>query len=291
MGFLLCGKSSPGRFLMKPPPRSELPTVSTANSGTAGGDRSQRRFPTLMLATICAAFFVTVLDKTTGKVLGTLGRFGFGPDELDSPHGLAWDLNAQLLYVADTGNNRVSVYGYVPPPSIVVDQQSGDRPTSLTLPSTCCGGISSGTGVVVVPPITAVPSIPPTTTTPPSQTGLILSGVTVSPNPFEPRNGEILTIGFNVNGPASVTVAVYDKQDRVIYQFPQINVGPGSLSIQWNGLTSKGTNTPPGSYVIHILATNGTDTVNSSVEVAVANKGGNVPVRATPKGRADKGGH
>jgi flagellar hook assembly protein FlgD len=120
---------------------------------------------------------------------------------------------------------------------------------------------------------------------------LVIAGLTASPDPVDPRNGEVLTIGFSVNGSANVTVVIYDKQDRVIYQFPQMSVGPGISSVQWNGLTSKGTNAPPGSYIIRAVATNGTDTVNSTVEVAVANKGGNVPGRVTPKGRADRGGH
>lgn len=41
-----------------------------------------------------------------------VGTCGGGQDQLDQPHGVAISLAQQLIYVADTGNRRVMVYGF-----------------------------------------------------------------------------------------------------------------------------------------------------------------------------------
>jgi len=231
---------------------------------------------------------VVALDKRDGQILGTLGKFGFGADEFDAPHGLAWDLDGQLLYVADTGNNRVCVYGYAPAFTIVAGQQPGERPSSLTIPSSCCGGSTAGTGgtpsdgAPTAPPTSTPPSIPPS-----GQTGLALNGVAVSPNPVDLRNGQVLNISFGVNMPARVTVFIYDKQHRAVFEFPEqsvVSVG----SVQWDGRTTRGTPAPPGAYAVSLVATNGQTVVSQTLEVTVTNKGGNVPGNTSPRRRASQ---
>jgi flagellar hook assembly protein FlgD len=114
---------------------------------------------------------------------------------------------------------------------------------------------------------------------------LVLSGVAVSPNPVDPRNGQVLNIYYGVNRPAKVTVFIYDKQLRTVYEFPEQAVASAS-SVQWDGRTSRGTPAPPGAYVVSLVATDGQAVVSQTIEVTVTNKGGNVPGNTSPRGRA-----
>jgi len=210
---------------------------------------------------------VMALDPVTGTILGRLGRFGSGPGEFDSPHGLAWDNAKKLLYIADTGNDRVQVWGFGEVPTVVA---SGKRPDSLVVPS---GAISrlpgAGTGSQSG-----------------NQGGLSLSVLTALPNPAEPRNGGPVVISGSLGRPASVTVSIRDAQGHLVRQYGPQGSEAGAFSFTWDGRTDKGTWAPPGGYRISVLAAAGPNTVCQMVDVALANKGGNVPGGSSARGRA-----
>ena len=44
-----------------------------------------------------------------GKLIGTWGKWGKGPDDFDQPHALAMDSKGRL-YVGDRGNNRIKIF-------------------------------------------------------------------------------------------------------------------------------------------------------------------------------------
>ena len=113
---------------------------------------------------------------------------------------------------------------------------------------------------------------------------LVLAGVSAAPNPVDPRNGELLAISFSLNAAAKVTVLIYDKQLRKVYEAVNLDFGPGSGQVAWNGRTSKGTCAPPGEYVVTVIATDGITVASGSVGVSVQNKGGQTPGSGAGRG-------
>jgi sugar lactone lactonase YvrE len=230
---------------------------------------------------------VLAVDIATSAIIGTIGRFGAGSGEFDSPHGLAWDIASKVLYVADTGNNRVQVFGYADGATVVTAPAPTKRPESLTLPMNAMPTVPVAVGTASpagAPPAGVLLSVPPVVDSGVSRSHLALSGVAARPNPVDTRNGELLTITYGVSIPSRVTVLIQDKHSRRAYQFSEQSVASGG-SVQWDGRTSWGTPAAPGTYLVTVVATDGQAVVSEAVEIEVANKGGHVPGRPTPKGR------
>jgi flagellar hook assembly protein FlgD len=83
-----------------------------------------------------------------------------------------------------------------------------------------------------------------------------------------------------------VSLTVVDKHGRTVYHAGPVTGQPGVLAIVWDGLTDKGTPTPPGAYVLTAVAANGSQQASRNIDLEVANQGGQVPGFVTPRGRA-----
>lgn len=116
--------------------------------------------------------------------------------------------------------------------------------------------------------------------------GEVLSGITVSPNPFSP-NGDGLydetNISFYLSGEATVTVEIYNisgvRQAILTETFPYSGADlndptprrvPGLI---WDGRNGRGDYVPYGIYILRVIATHnqagGTRTIRSNHSVAV----------------------
>lgn len=192
---------------------------------------------------------VVVLDKETGKVLGRFGGFGAGEGRFHQPRGLVWDTQRKLLYVADTHNNRVQVFGFVEPTIVA---QASLRPERLVLSKSAAAQLA---------PVE-----------------LALENLVVTPIPFGPRIGETLEINFILTRVAKVTVLIYDKQLNSIKRFSEQTFGAGAGQVFWDGVSDRAhIVVPSGAYVLTVIATDGVKVVSQSADFSVANKGGHVP--------------
>jgi len=222
---------------------------------------------------------IIVLNKSNGSILGTLGQFGSGSCQFDSPHGIAWDVANRLLYVADTGNNRVQVFGYIPQPQNAATPPA-KPPENLVIPPGDIPKEPIVPPISVKPPAGPGPGAPGEPVTPPGPPGpppvpdIVLSGVNAAPDPYDPFHGEVLTIAFALNKAANVTVMIYDKNMRLVYEAPQQGFPAGSSSIQWNGQSNKGVPIIPGTYRITIIANDGVKLASQTVEIQILNRGG-----------------
>jgi len=111
------------------------------------------------------------------------------------------------------------------------------------------------------------------------QWGLGVSGVTVTPNPVNPRKGKKLTVGFHVNKAAKVTILIFassssnfKKHLTTTYQSPEQALGAGASTLRWDGRTLQGTPVPPGRYLVTVIATDGVGVASQTVAFSVANE-------------------
>jgi flagellar hook assembly protein FlgD len=113
-----------------------------------------------------------------------------------------------------------------------------------------------------------------------------MTSLTASPNPFIPKQGQSLRVEVGLAASAMVSLTVVDKQGRTVYHAGPVTGQQGVFAIVWDGLTDKRTPTPPGAYVLTAVAANGSQQDSHSVDLAVANQGGQLPGSVTPRGRA-----
>ena len=75
---------------------------------------------------------VYVLDKD-GRLLETIGRFGWRSGEFDGPTGIAIDTQFRL-YIADSGNNRIQKFSFINRNfTTVIDEERNETEPSLFL--------------------------------------------------------------------------------------------------------------------------------------------------------------
>jgi hypothetical protein len=115
---------------------------------------------------------------------------------------------------------------------------------------------------------TSVATLAPTNTPVPA---LTMTGVGASPNPFSPHSGQSTTISFTLNKAATVSISVYDKQNRLVRQWTGLSVQAGSGSQVWDGKDSGGQDVPPGlqGYRVEIVATAGAEIAQRTVSISV----------------------
>lgn len=243
---------------------------------------------------------IAVLDKETGQVLGRFGGFGASQGKFHEPHGLVWDAVHELLYVADTHNNRVQAFGFGAPPSIVA--QGVQRPERLRLPRAPSAvalpgrrvqpgkaavvpggrGKPPAVGIPGLPPVTTVPGAPPVVGSPPIAFGsapveFALTDLNLFPNPFSPRAGEMLSISFNLTKDAKVTVLMYDKHLNLVRRLAEQGFLAGAGQMVWDGVADNGHFVQGGVYSVTVIATDGVEVASQTIQLLVANQGGQVP--------------
>ena len=99
----------------------------------------------------------------------------------------------------------------------------------------------------------------------------------LSPNPVAPQAGETLTISVSTDQPVNMTVLIYDKFNNLIFEFPPQSIGAGQTSVQWDGKRENGTIVPPGTYRVTVIVVDGANVVSETMDLFIANKGGQVP--------------
>jgi flagellar hook assembly protein FlgD len=94
---------------------------------------------------------------------------------------------------------------------------------------------------------------------------------TIYPGP--PREGEVIILSLGLSRAASTTVEVLDEQDRLLTTLLyRRRRDSGNHYLVWDGYDDYGRPAPPGSYVIHAVASTLTATASSAVQVNVASE-------------------
>jgi len=212
-----------------------------------------------------------ILMDFAGNELARFGGFGSAEGRFHEPHGLAWDCVNKLLYIADTHNNRVQVFGFSLPPALTV--LNALRPERLRFPAVPGqagirfdlglpgSGLSSGSPV---PPSAGVGV-------------LSVSALSLVPSPFNSKNGDMLDVSFVLGKAAKVTVLVYDKHRRTVRQFTERQCAAGMNHIYWDGMDEQGRLVRGGLYSLIAIASDGVSAASQTAELPVTNKGGKVP--------------
>lgn len=88
-----------------------------------------------------------------------------------------------------------------------------------------------------------------------SNSTLVISQVRVDRERIDPTKNETVSVRFNLNEPASVTLSVFDGRDRLVYSAgDEIAAGDGALS--WNGHDTTGQPVPAEAYSYTLTAKN-----------------------------------
>jgi hypothetical protein len=82
--------------------------------------------------------------------------------------------------------------------------------------------------------------------------GRTLSGVRIYPNPVDLRNGDGVTVSYNLNKSTEVEVRITDINGRLVRLFDNGLMSSGSNSIVWNGADNKGQVIKPGLYLVQL---------------------------------------
>ena len=204
---------------------------------------------------------IAILDKA-GQELARFGGFGASDGKFHSPHSLVWDVPRQLLYVADTHNNRVEVFGFGTPS---VATSGAQRPDKMRVPNgrftdLLARGWQLGED-------SALDGTGP----------LRFSDFTLTPNPFEPRNGLQLGVRVRINRPARIGMVVSEKHGKIVRRVAEQSFAAGVVTLMWEGICDDGHPPQGGEYVVTLTGSDGLTTVSVSGALAVANVGGNVP--------------
>ncbi len=77
-----------------------------------------------------------------------------------------------------------------------------------------------------------------------------------SPNPFSRR----ATVAYSLDKPASVRLAVYDLDGRMLTTLTDGKRSPGNYSVTWNGITDDGHRAASGTYFIRLITPRATAT-------------------------------
>lgn len=74
------------------------------------------------------------------------------------------------------------------------------------------------------------------------------------PNPFRPGTDRLARIRFDLDGPADVTVRLYDVSMRPVRTIDQPGRSPGPVEIAWDGLADDGRRVANGAYIYTVEA-------------------------------------
>lgn len=81
----------------------------------------------------------------------------------------------------------------------------------------------------------------------------ILSGLSDSPDPFDPRLGQTTTISFTISEASLVTLRIYNSAGSLMKSLlTNASKSSGSKSIKWNGKDNSGVYVPAGTYTYKI---------------------------------------
>lgn len=89
-----------------------------------------------------------------------------------------------------------------------------------------------------------------------AKSSLVIAQVRADRMAFDPAKQESVTLRFNLNEPADVTLSVYDGRDHQVYRQEAKHFDAGDQSVRWNGMDEQGHPVPPEAYAYTLTAKN-----------------------------------
>jgi hypothetical protein len=86
-----------------------------------------------------------------------------------------------------------------------------------------------------------------------------------APNPFNPAT----QLRFELDGPASARVSIFDAQGRLVRSFPERTYGAGLHELTWNGRDDEGARLGSGVYWVNLSATGDSGSIGTSRSIVL----------------------